>query len=326
MDKIRYGIISTGKIANALADAISGLDDCEVVAVGSRTLESAQAFAAKYNIPAAYGSYEELVNDPNVDVVYIGTPHSHHYDNLLLALGANKHILNEKAFTINADQAEHVINIAREKNLFLMEAMWMRFQPSTVQARQWVAEGLIGELRYASADLSVYFEFDPKHRLFDLDLGGGALLDLGIYPISFVHYWLGVPDDVWSVAFLGETGSDELDAMMFAYADGRTAHLSCGTRYHGTKEAQIVGTNGYIKFGGALYNPPYITLKQHDLPERTIEFSREENTYKYEVMEVNRCIRAGLTESPVITLDHTLEMMRLMDSMREEWGLEYPME
>ncbi len=327
MEKIRWGILSTGRIANALADAVARLDDCEVVAVGSRSQESADAFAAKYGIPRAYNSYEGLCNDPDVDIIYVATPHSHHYDNVITALQANKHVLNEKAFTINAAQADHLIDMARERNLFLMEAMWMRFNPHIVQARQLVDSGTIGTVRQVFADLSVYFKFDPASRIYAPELGGGALLDLGVYPISFAHYWLGTPDDVWSVAFLGETGVDEHDAMMFAYADGRTAQLSCSVRFPGTRAATIVGDKGYIHFHGPLYASPRITVKTEDLPERVIDLPIEgDNLYRYEVMEANACLRAGKTESAVMPLDDTLAIMQVMDGMREEWGLEYPME
>jgi predicted dehydrogenase len=326
MEKIRWGILSTGRIAEALASAIAHLDDCEVVAVGSRSQESADKFGDKFNIKNRHASYEALCNDPEVDVIYVATPHSHHYDNMLLALNANKHVLCEKAFTINAAQAEQCIDLAREKNLFLMEAMWTRFIPATIQARQWIGEGMIGEIKQVFADLSVKFPYNPEGRIFNPELGGGALLDVGIYPISFAHMLLGTPDDVWSVAFLGETGIDEHDSIMFAYENGSTAQLSTSALVRGTHEATIVGDKGYIRFHAPLHHTKKLTLKLADLPEREIDVPYEGNGYQYEVIEVNQCIRAGKTESSVMTLDDTLAIMKLMDSMREEWGLEYPME
>lgn len=325
-DKIRWGILSTGRIAHALADAIQTTQEGELVAVGSRTQEAADTFAARYNIPAAHGSYEALCADPNVDVIYVATPHSHHYDNVLMALSNNKHVLNEKAFTINARQAEECIDMARERGLFLMEAMWARYNPHIVQARQWVDEGMIGEIQQVFADLSVAFAYDPESRMFNPELGGGALLDLGIYPISFAHYWLGTPDDVYSVAFLGETGVDEHVGALFAYESGKTAQLSFSVRVAGSQEAMLVGDKGLIRFDAPMHNSPRIRLKLKDLPERVIDFPQGTNNYINEVNEVHRCLKAGLLESPIMKLDDTLVIMQLMDAMREEWGVEYPME
>lgn len=325
-DIIRWGILSTGRIAHALADAIQSTEGGRIVAVGSRTQEAAATFAAKYNIPNVHDSYEALCADPEVDVIYVATPHSHHYDNVLMALSNNKHVLNEKAFTINASQAEECIDLARERGLFLMEAMWARYNPHIVQARQWVDEGMIGDVQQVFADLSVYFAFDPTSRIYDPNLGGGALLDLGIYPISFAHYWLGTPDDVYSVAFLGETGVDEHVSALFAYESGKTAQLSFSTRVAGTKSATLVGDKGIIHFDGPIYNSPRIRLMLNDMPERVIEFPQDVNAYRNEVEEVHRCLQDGLLESPLMTLDDTLAIMRVMDAMREEWGVEYPME
>ncbi len=324
-EKFRWGIISTGRIAHALADAIQKTAEGEVVAVGSRRQETADAFAAKFNIPRAYNSYEALCADPEVDIVYVATPHSHHYDNVLMALNQNKHVLNEKAFTINARQAEECIDMARERGLFLMEAMWMRYNPHVVQARQWVDDGLIGEIQQVFADLSVQFEYDPTNRFFNPELGGGALLDLGIYPISFTHYWLGVPDDVYSIAFLGETGVDEHVAAMFAYESGKTAQLSFSMRVQGTREATLVGDKGIIRFADPIHSSRKVTLIRPGHEDQVVTFP-EENFYRYEVEEVHRCLKADLKESPKMPLDDSLALMRIMDAMREEWGVEYPIE
>jgi dihydrodiol dehydrogenase / D-xylose 1-dehydrogenase (NADP) len=328
MEKIRYGIISTGRIAKALAEAISRVDGCEVVAVGSRSQESADEFGDKYDIAKRYGTYEELCADADVDVVYIGTPHNLHYDNTLTALKYNKHVLNEKPFTINAHQTEHLIDLAREKGVFMMEAMWTRFMPSVIQAKKWIEEDMIGPIRQVFADFSVPFKFDPKHRLFDPELGGGSLLDLGVYPISHTHFWLGVPDEVHSVAFLGETGVDEHVSAMFTYERGAFAQITCGSQFRGTNEVTVVGEKGYLRFHAPIPRSTQVTIKLVDMQERVVDFPFPDhyNGYEFEVEEVNKCIRDGKTESALRPLDHTLEVMRLMDGMREEWGLEYPME
>lgn len=325
MEKIRWGIISTGKIAHALARTFQEVDDAELVAVASRSQASADEFGAQYNVPNCYASYEAMMEDKDVDAVYIATPHSHHYENMLMCIEAGKHILCEKAFTLNAQQAQICIDRAREKGVFLMEAMWTRFIPATVQARQWIAEGLIGEIKQVRAEFCVHLPYNPEGRIYNPQLGGGALLDLGIYPISFATHWLGIPDDVYSFAFLGETGVDEYESIMFGYENGAIAQLSAGVRFNGTREATIVGDKGYIRFHPNFHHSERLTIKQEDTPERVVDIPHT-NGYRYEVEEVHRCIKAGKTESDIMPLDETLAIMTLMDTLREEWGVEYPNE
>lgn len=325
MDTIRWGIMSTGLIAEAFATALNSMDDAQIVAVGSRNQATADAFGEKYNIPRRYDSYEALVADADVDVIYIGTPHMFHYDNMLLCLNAGKHVLCEKAFTINARQAEECIQLARQKNLFLMEAMWMRYIPAVVQARQWVRDGRIGDVRVVRANFNPYMDFDAEHRVFNPALGGGALLDIGIYPISFATMVLGLPADVKSIVTLGELGTDEITSMLFHYEDGAQAVLTCGWQAYDDFEAMIVGTQGRIKLHHPFFFTEQLTLtmrddegEHHTIPHGTV------NGYVHEAREVHRCLRAGELESPAMTLDETLALMRLMDAMRAEWGMMYP--
>lgn len=325
MQKVRWGILSTGRIAHALARAIQGVANAELVAVGSRSQESADSFGAHYNIPHRHATYEALANNPDVDIIYIATPHSHHYENLKLCLNAGKHVLCEKAFTINAHQAQEMADLAREKGLFLMEAMWTRFIPSIVQARQWIQEGVIGDIKRVYADLSAQLEYNLEGRIYNPLLGGGALLDVGVYPVSFSQMLLGTPERIQSEMYRAETGVDELNAMLFSYPSrGAVAHLSAGVRFNGTKEATILGDKGYIRFHAPFHHSPRLTLQLNHASPTTHEFPVRINGYEYEVEECNACILAGKQESDIMPLKDTITVMQLMDTLRQTWGIRYP--
>jgi predicted dehydrogenase len=328
MQKIRWGILSTGFIAGQFARGLSVIEDAELVAVGSRTQASAAAFGAEFNIPNCHASYEELAHDPDVDAIYIGTPHAMHQDNITLCLNAGKHVLCEKPFTINAQQAQTVVALAREKNLFLMEAMWMRFLPIMAQVRAWVADGKIGAIQMIKADFCFRTQFDAQHRLFNPKLGGGALLDVGIYPISLTAMLLGLPQTIRSHVHLGATGVDEQNALLFEYANGAAALLTSAVRTYMPFDALIVGENGHI------YIPNFfkaeravLTMTAGATPgTQTVEIPHKSNGYEYQAMAVGDCLRANQRESAIMPLDETIALMHLMDTIRAEWGLVYPME
>ena len=323
----RWGILATGSIAQALAQAIQDSEGGVLTAVGSRSIESADEFADQWDIPHRHASYEALANDPDVDVIYIATPHSHHYDNMKLCLNAGKPVLCEKAFTLNAQQATECIALARQKKLFLMEAMWTRFIPAVQQVRDWVTNGRIGNVRLVQADFCFNLPYDPEHRLYNPDLGGGALLDLGIYPLSFTTMLLGFPSDIKSHTHLSPTGVDELDNMLLIYENGVTASLTCSMRVDRPREAFIVGTAGYIKVHDPFFFPTELTLydKATDQSEHfSIPFPS--NGYLGEVEEVHKCLRENKIESDIMSLDETLNLMKLMDGLRAEWGVRYPQE
>ena len=324
--KMRWGILSTGKIARKFTEDLVIMDEAEVVAVGSRTEASAQAFAQKHNIPRAYGSYEELVNDPDVDIIYVGTPHAMHADNVRLALNAGKHVLNEKAFTINAQDAQEIIELARAKGLFLMEAVWMRFFPLMERLRGWMQEETIGQVHYMQADFGFNFEFNPNGRLFDPALGGGALLDLGIYPISLSSMLFGTPQDIQTMAVLGETGVDYKNAMQFRFASGVIASLQSCMVANLSQSAQIIGEKGRIIIHKQFWNPDKMTLHLDGEAPVSFEEIRWGNGYTYEAREVMKCIRAGKLESDIMPLAESLSIMQTMDTLRERWGLRYPFE
>lgn len=323
-EKIRWGIISTGNIAHKFATGLSVLPDAELVAVGSRSQSSADAFGDEFNVPHRHASYEALASDPDVDAVYIGTPHPSHADNMLLCLEAGKAVLCEKPFALNARQADAVIQRARALRTFLMEAMWTRFTPAMAKVRELVASDAIGEVRMLAADFGFRFGWDPKHRLLNPELGGGALLDVGIYPVSLAFMLFGAPGEILSEAHLGETGVDEQTAIIFKYPGGQLAQLSCAVRTQTPQEAVIMGTKGMIKIAPTWWKPERFTLNVAGQSEQVFELPFTGNGYNYEAQEVMNCLRAGLLESPTMPLDETLTIMRTLDAVREPWGLVYP--
>jgi predicted dehydrogenase len=325
MGKIRWGIISTGNIANSFAQAFDVIDDAEIVAVGSRSQESADAFGDKYAIPNRHASYEALVNDPDVDAVYIGTPHPFHKDNSLLAINAGKAVLCEKPFTVNAAEAQAVINAAQAKGVFLMEAVWTRFIPIWVKIRELIAEGAIGEIRMVGGDFGFNAPYSPDGRLFDPALAGGGLLDVGVYPINLAWMTLGAPETVKSMVHLGETGVDEQGTLLFGYPNGALAHLSYTLRVDTPITGYIAGTEGTIKIGKRWFINGAFTVERGD-EVQTFELPLDGNGYEYEIREVGRCLREGLTESPIMPHSDSLAIMHLMDALRADWGLKYPME
>jgi dihydrodiol dehydrogenase / D-xylose 1-dehydrogenase (NADP) len=325
-EPIKWGILSTGNIAHSMATALTYMPDATITAVGSRNQQSADAFADQYNIPNRHPTYEALAADPEVDVIYIGTPHAFHYDNMLTCLNAGKHVLCEKAFTLNEADAEEAINLAQKKNLFLMEAMWMVFFPAMAQIREWVKDGILGDIRLVQADFCFNLPYDLKHRLYNPALGGGALLDLGIYPLTFATMVLGFPDTITSFAQIGQTGVDEVNTMLLNYDSGATAALSSSMRVYRPREAWVIGSKGYAKVHDIFFKPNRLTLHLNGQDPQELHFPIESNGYVYEAAEVHRCLCAGQMESELMSWEKTLNMMALMDAFRQEWGVVYPNE
>lgn len=325
MKTIRWGIIGCGKIANAFAEGLKAVDGAELSACASRTPGRAAQFAEKFAVSSCYESYEALVADPAVDVVYVATTHNFHFENSMLCLEAGKPVLCEKAFTVNAMQAERLIAAAREKRLFLMEAMWTRFLPAVVRLRELLAEGAIGEVRGLLADFSIWANQDPAGRWFNPELAGGALLDLGVYPVSFASMIFGgAPAKMISSARLGETGIDESGEYIFEYPDGQRAMLRSSLMFHAPIQAVVSGTEGWIRLLPPFHRPDTIEIGRRGKDAERISLPVESTGYNYEAEEVGRCLRAGLSESPVMPLEETLEIMRTMDALRAGWGLRYP--
>lgn len=326
MTTIRWGILSTGRIADAFASALNYLPDARIMAVGSRNQDTADAFASKFNIPNAFNSYEALANHPEVDVVYVASPQSLHAEHTLLCLKAGKHVLCEKPFTINAKEAEACIRLAREKGLFLMEALWTRYLPAMVKAHEWVKSGEIGEVLLVKADFSIHKERDPQHRLYDAARGGGALLDLGIYPVSLATMIMGIPKTVHSQLIMGETGVDEQVAMLFGYEGGKAAILSTGLSGNLPNNAIIKGTEGYIEIHYPFWFPHQVSLHKHGMDAQLENIPFASNGLNYEASEVHNCLRSGKLESAIMPLDESLAIMKIMDGIRNEWGYKFPTE
>jgi predicted dehydrogenase len=312
---IRWGIIGTGGISSTFAADLEHTDSGTVAAVGSRRRETADAFGERFGVPRRHDSYEALVADPGVDAVYVGTPHPMHHEDALLALRAGKPVLVEKPFTMNAAEAEELVAEARERGLFLMEAMWARFLPHIREVGRLLAEGALGEIVTVHADHSQWFAEDRTHRLFVPELGGGALLDLGIYPVSFASMVLGEPDEVLAIADSAFTGVDAQTSILLRYASGAHAVLNCTLRALGPTRAAIVGTDARIEIDGAFYQPNTFTLiPRVGEPERMFD-PPAEGGLRHEADEVARCLEAGLLESALMPLDETVAIMRTMDAV-----------
>jgi len=320
----RWGILGTGKIARQFAEGLKILPETTLAAVGSRTAEQASAFGSQLNIPIRHSSYEALVNDPNVDIVYVATPHSCHKENTLLALSAGKSVLCEKPFTIDARDAEEVIAFARAQKLFLMEAMWTRCFPLMSRVREMLQASEIGDVRMLTADFGFRAEYGEEERLFDLSVGGGALLDVGIYPVSLASMIFGTPTRIASLANLGKTGVDEEAAMILAHEQGQIAVLSTAIRLDTAQEAIIIGTKGRIRVHAPWWRPAAFTISREGVADQIQEFPFDGNGYQFEAAEVMNCLRSGELESRVMPLDETLSIMKTLDAIRAQWGLQYP--
>ena len=319
------GIIGAGWIADKMAEALAPLQDYCVYAIASRSLDKAKAFAQSWNIPKAYGSYEELVEDKDVDLVYIATPHSHHFPHTMLALEHEKPVLVEKAFTANAREAEILLETAHRKGLFITEAIWTRYMPLSHKVKEIMESGIIGEPRLLTATLCYMMEF--KERILRPDLCGGALLDLGVYALNFARMYFGT-DIVKTVSNcqLGTTGMDMQECISLCFADGKMANLQAGTLCLNDRQGIINGTEGYIRVDNI--NCPHVVevYRNYELVARYTKPEDMVNGYEYQVYECRRCIEEGLLESPMMPHAETLSIMKQMDDLRKEWGVVYPMD
>ena len=324
-ETVRWGILSTGSIARKFAQGLAALDDAELVAVGSRAPESAAAFADELGVPRRHASYAELANDPDVDVIYVATPHPFHKENSLLCLRAGKAVLCEKPFAINSSDAQEVVACARAEGRFLMEAMWTRFVPAVARVRQLLADGAIGEVRLMRADFCFRAGWNPQGRLLNPQLGGGGLLDVGIYTVSLASMVYGAqPTRLASLCHIGETGVDEQAAVILAYDQGQLASLTCAVRTSTPHEAVLYGTDGHIHIHHPFWHATRLTVAGKE--PQDIELPYPGNGYTCEAAEVGRCLREGRLESPIMPLDETVAILHTLDRIREQWGLRYPME
>jgi len=320
----RWGIIGTGKIAKAFAAALRETPGAILAGVASRTQGSADNFAREQGVEKAYGSYEALAGADDIDLVYIATPHTEHAANATLVLNAGKGVLCEKPFTMNRAEAEQVVALARANNLFLMEAMWTRFQPALAEVKRIIASGEIGAVSQVTADFGFVAAFDPQHRLFDPALGGGALLDLGIYPLSIAAAILGPVASVTAQAEMGPTGVDVNTGFILHHAGGGISSCACSLVTRTPVELTVSGTEGSIRMHTRFHHTESITVTPAEGDARTIATPFLGNGYVHEVIEAQRCRHAGLIESPLMTHDETLALMGVMDDIRTQIGLRYP--
>ncbi len=323
-DTIRWGILGAGRIASTFCDDLALLDDHEVVAAGSRRPGGADAFAERFDVPHVHGSWEELVADPDVDVVYVATPHPAHHAGALLALNAGKNVLVEKPFTMDAVQARELVAAAEAADVFLMEAMWTRFLPAIVALREVVDEGRLGDLVAVHADFGVGFEEDPEGRWFAPELGGGALLDLGIYPVSFASMLLGTPQHVVAASDPAFTGVDGHTSAILR--DGRGRHALVTTTMFASTEtrATVIGRDARIEVDSPFFRTQGFTLVYSDETPERVERPYVGNGMRFEAMEVARCLHEGLRESPVMPLHETVSIVETLDEIRRQIGLTYP--
>lgn len=316
-----------GRIASKFASDLSLVKNAELVAVGSRNMEKAKAFGAEFKAPLVYDSYEALVQDKNVDVIYVATPHSHHHENTLLCLNNNKAVLCEKAFAVNSRQSEEMIALAREKKIFLMEALWTKFIPQYKRLMEILKEEKLGQIKSVLIDFGFRPQAPIPERLFDPELAGGTILDIGIYNVFMAMSVLGKPDEIEAHMTPAPTGIDEQCSVLFKYKNGAIAQLFSSFVSHLPTEANISGTDGRIKLTNRFYAPES-TIEYY--PERfdsrqLVEIKKhyEGHGYQYEAEHVGECLLKGLTESPVITLDETLERMQVLDEIRRKAGIVY---
>ena len=325
-DTIRWGIMGTGFIARTFTRDLL-LAGFAVQAVGSRTQDTADAFAAEFDLPTAHGSYEALVHDADVDVVYVATPHPEHHPNAVLALDGGKHLLIEKPITLNANQARDLARLGAEKRLLVLEAMWTRFLPHMLRIREILGDGRLGDVRSFSADNMQPVSADPAHRINALELGGGALLDLGIYPISFASQLFGSPASIVAKASFKETGADAQVATIFQYGGGQFATTISASNSRGRNVATIVAAEGRIEIDAIWFLPA--RFRVYNGANEVIETycsSVSGRGMQYQAAETERMIRAGRTISDIMPMEESVSIMMTLDTIRKQIGLRYPSE
>ena len=322
---MKLAILGPGRIAATVAPALVGTPEIECYAVASRNLERSRAFAEKFGFQKAYGSYEEMLSDPQVQLVYITTPHSHHYEQILLCLEYGKNVICEKSFTVNAGMAKKVFEVAREKGLYVAEAIWTRYMPSRKMIQDIIDSGIIGKLNVVAANLS--YKVDYKERLVDPNLAGGALLDVGVYGLNFALMHFGTDiERMESSVWMTPEGVDGMESITLFYRDGRMAVLNHSMYARSDRKGIFHGDKGYVVVENInnpnainVYNDKDELLAHYDVPEQI-------NGYEYEFIEAARCIEAGRTESESMPAAETIRVMEMMDALRSKWGMVYPME
>jgi dihydrodiol dehydrogenase / D-xylose 1-dehydrogenase (NADP) len=324
--KIKWGILGTGFIANQFVKGLQSIENAEIYAVGSRSQESADAFGEKYGATKTYGSYEALANDPEVDVVYIATPHPYHYENSILCMNAGKNVLCEKPLTLNAKTAAKMIEYAKEKNVFFMEAVWSRFLPVYDELRKWIQSGAIGDIHLLKADFGYHEPWPAEDRHVNPNLAGGVLLDIGVYLVSFAQFVFGEkPKDIKTIKHMGQTGVDVDEAMLFDYGMGKMAMLFASINVNMPHDAYIYGSKGCIHIKD-FWHPVSAALLVNGEEPKVVEMRFKATGYEFEAMAVMKCLEEGKKTCDLMPLEQTLEVLEVMDAIRKDWGFVYPME
>lgn len=324
MSVYRWGIIGPGNIALKFADALARSEQGVLAAVASRSAQRAREFAATYQVDKIYTDYAQLVNDVDIDIVYIATPHSHHYEQALLCLNAGKHVLLEKPLTINALQTEKLCALASQKGVLLQEALWSRFMPCFAQVKQWLAEGEIGHLEYIQSDIGFAFSDDPQNRINNPDLAGGALLDLGIYSISLSQFIVGQdPQHIQAVCHKTELGVDQTTLVNLTYPNGQLSQFTCATRAKCSNSMTLVGDRGRIFLPEYFWVGEAAQLWRDGQLIECLDFSHQVNGFEYQIAEAMRCVSAGEICSPLMSHADSIKVMQSMDEVRRQIGLQY---
>lgn len=321
---MKIGILGAGRIADVMARTVAAIPDhAELYAIASRSLDRAREFAQKHSVPKAYGSYEELLSDPQVDLVYVATPHSEHYANMKMCISHKKAVLCEKAFTRNAAEAREILDLAKKEKVFVTEAIWTRYMPSRTKIREIIDSGIIGTPDTLTANL--HYSIAGKERMVRPELAGGALLDLGVYSLNFAMMVFGTDiREIRSNAVLTDTGVDRFNSMTLVYSDGKIANLSSGFTSRSDRQGVIYGTRGYAIVEN-INNPQSISVfNAEDQLLQKVQFPQIATGYEYEVLESELCLEEGKIQSPSMPHEETLRVMKVMDGLRKEWGVVYP--
>ncbi len=324
-DIIRWGIVGPGNIAHHFAKDLKLIPNAKLNAVASRSLDKAKSFAKTYDAPYAFGSYEELFASDTIDVLYIATPHTSHAALSIKAMNAGKHVLCEKPMGVDFEEVKEMVTAAKANKVFLMEALWTRFNPSMQTIKKMSVDGTIGKLSYVNADFAFYaLDRDEKGRILNPELAGGTLLDIGIYPIFLAYLLLGMPDEIMAKSNFYKTGAEIQTSMLFQYADAQ-AVLYSGFTSNSRMEAEITGTKGAIYMDSKWHEAQGFNLKKGDTEER-IDLPTKGKGYSYEIEEVNRCLKAGLLESEQWSLQNSLDLAELLFTVRQKAGISFPFE
>lgn len=320
---INWGIIGCGNIASKFAHELNLVKDCNLYAVASRSMDKAESFAQAHRADIAYGSYQSLVEDQNVDVVYVATPHPMHHPDSLLCIAHGKHVLCEKPLAMNGSEVKQMITAARENRVFFMEAMWTLLFPYMGKLKELIAEDVLGDIKMIEADFGFRADHDPNGRLFNNRLGGGALLDIGVYPLALCHHLLGKPDAVTALGQIGSTGVDESTSISLGWKNGAMASLHCTILADTKCVAKIFGSKAYIEIDSRWHRAKSMHLKDRNGLIESYQFADEFQGYAYEIQETNECIRNNNIESQIVSHQFSIELMETMDRIRKIINLSY---